>query len=101
MDNDLCNKVNEYGKSLSNKARFEIITTLFEGSKNVSEISRQIKLPQPTVSQHLLILKNAHIVTSEKLGNVVIYSLNYDRLIELQELLLETTKRGKAKSEDK
>ncbi len=48
------------------------------------EISGQFSMSKPAITKHLDILKNAELVTSEKKGVHVIYSIN---LTVLQEVL--------------
>ena len=50
----------------------------------VGEISGQFSMSKPAITKHLDILKNAELVTSEKKGVHVIYSIN---LTVLQEVL--------------
>ncbi len=73
---DLCNKINEFGKAISNAARYRIIESLLKGEKTVSELVKVVKLTQPAVSQHLKSLKSANLVTDERRGQEVYYSVD-------------------------
>lgn len=44
---------------------------------NASKILEKVKLSQPTLSHHLTILKNAKLITEEKKGREVFYSINH------------------------
>ena len=70
-----------FGKGISNTIRFKILTLLSKNSMTVSELVEKTGALQSTVSQHLLVLKNAQLITSEKKGQYVYYSLNFDYMI--------------------
>lgn len=50
----------------------------------VSEITAHFNISQPSISQHLSILKNSQLIESYKEGKYVVYSLN---LTVLQDVL--------------
>ena len=70
-----------FGKGISNPIRFRILTLLSINQMTVSEIVEKTGALQSTVSQHLLVLKNGQLITSEKKGQYVYYALNVDYLI--------------------
>jgi len=62
---------------LSCGIRIEIINLLKEKKKlSVSEIAKNFKVTQPTITHHLQYLKESEILTSKKEGRMVFYSLN-------------------------
>ncbi|HEY3344869.1 MAG TPA: metalloregulator ArsR/SmtB family transcription factor [Anaerolineaceae bacterium] len=62
--------------------RMEIILLLGRGKPlNVGEISSQFKISRPAISHHLKVLKDAGIVTSEKIGQEVFYCLDRARIV--------------------
>jgi DNA-binding transcriptional ArsR family regulator len=69
-------------KVLAAGARLAIIELLKTGPKKVSEICDALAASQPAVSQHLKILKAAGLVSDEKDGYWVSYSLNQAQLLE-------------------
>lgn len=69
-------------KVLAAGARLAIIELLKSGPKKVSEICEALGASQPAVSQHLKILKAAGLVSDEKDGYWVSYSLNPAQLLE-------------------
>ena len=71
----------DLGKAIGNSTRFKILDYLGDGPRTVSEIVEYLKISQPTTSQHLLILKNSKMITSEKRGMYVYYSINLGYLI--------------------
>ncbi len=98
---DLCNEIEKFGKGVGSAARYRIIETLFKGPKTVSEIVKKVKLSQPAVSQHLKTLKANDLVTDERRGQVVYYSLNSEYMLLLLKNLVgemrKSRERGKTK----
>ncbi|MCL2112537.1 ArsR/SmtB family transcription factor [Lactococcus protaetiae] len=74
------NDIAEFFKLFSNEGRLKIISTLATSDSTVNEIVEKSGLSQSLVSQQLKLLKNARILTSEKRGKTVTYSI-YDRHI--------------------
>jgi ArsR family transcriptional regulator len=80
---DLCLEINNFGKALSNKARYRIIESLLKGRKTVGELVKIVKLSQPAVSQHLKTLKSYKIVMDERSGQEVFYTVNTEHALNL------------------
>lgn len=70
----------DYFKLFSNDGRLKIISSLATDNLTVNEIVEKTQLSQSLVSQQLKLLKNARILTNEKIGKTVTYSI-YDRHI--------------------
>ncbi|MFC2166434.1 ArsR/SmtB family transcription factor [Acidobacteriota bacterium] len=62
-------------KALAHPTRLFMIEELAEKSYCVQELTEMVGLDVSTVSKHLSILKNAGLVTIEKKGKQVFYSL--------------------------
>lgn len=62
-------------KALSHPARLLIVDRLSEGPRCVCEIRGWVGSDMSTVSKHLAVLRNAGIVSDEKRGLQVFYSL--------------------------
>lgn len=73
----------EFFQALSNPYRREIIKLLRWKNLSAGEIVAQFDIAQPTISRHLDVLKKAEIVTSERKGNQIIYSLNLSAMQEM------------------
>lgn len=74
-----CRIMNEFikvFKALSDKNRVRIIKMLEEGELCVCEITEILKLAPSTVSKHLSILKDAHLILDEKVGKWVNFKIN-------------------------
>jgi DNA-binding transcriptional ArsR family regulator len=61
---------------LSDRTRLNILLLLAQGERNVSSLCEQLKLPQPTVSHHLGLLRMNNIIANRRSGKQVFYSLN-------------------------
>lgn len=58
--------------------RLRIVEMLFHGSKNVSEIAKNVGIEIVNASHHLGVLRHSGLAVTEKAGRCVIYSLNPD-----------------------
>jgi DNA-binding transcriptional ArsR family regulator len=63
-------------KALGHPTRLFIVEELSRGKRCFHELSEMLDVDKSTVSRHLLILKNAGVISDEKRGNKMIYSLN-------------------------
>ena len=72
--------LNNFFKAISDPNRVKIMELLREKELNVGEICHHFHMQQPSISHHLNILKNAHIVGSSKRGKEVYYHLNPIRI---------------------
>lgn len=81
----------DFFHALASPYRREIIKLLKWKNMNAGEIAEHFDISQPSVSRHLDVLKHAEIITSERKGNQIIYSLNLsviqEMYIKLSELL--------------
>lgn len=64
------------GKCLSSDKRLEILSLLSQGPKSVERLAQQSEMSVANVSRHLQILLEARLVTFQKQGTYVIYSLS-------------------------
>lgn len=89
---DLCDKMNQFGKSIGNTARYRIVEALLNGRKTVGELVKIVKLSQPAVSQHLKTLKSANLVVDERRGQEVFYAVNTEYMLGLLKSFTEKSK---------
>ncbi len=61
---------------LSDKTRLNILMLLTKGERNVTSLCEALKLPQPTVSHHLGLLRINKIIGNRRDGKHVFYTLN-------------------------
>jgi ArsR family transcriptional regulator len=74
-------------EGLADPTRILILYALAEAPRNVGELAETLHAPQPTVSRHLKVLRERGMVSGERLGPAVRYSLADSRLIEALDLL--------------
>ncbi|NIM93428.1 MAG: metalloregulator ArsR/SmtB family transcription factor [Anaerolineales bacterium] len=70
----------EFAKALADETRQKIMALCCCNQLSVNDIVEATDVAQPTVSHHLKILKDAGLVTAERRGKQVLYSLNQERL---------------------
>lgn len=80
-------------KGLANSNRLMILCALLEREQCVNDLLDQIPLSQPLISQHLKRLKDEEIVSTERDGQRIYYSIS-DPLVRKLLKLLEEKFRG-------
>lgn len=73
-------------KALGNAYRLQIVQLLLAGEKNVSEINREIRISQPSLSQHLAKLKREGVLNSRRDQRQIYYfiqNLQVPRLLSI------------------
>ena len=71
-----------FAKALADETRQKIMQLCCCKQLSVSEIVEKIGVSQPTVSHHLKILRDAGLVSVERRGKEVYYSLNQNSLAQ-------------------
>lgn len=66
-----------YFRILGNQKRLKIIHLLQQGPLTVSDMERLMGIKQANLSQHLMILRHAGMVTAEHKGRKVYYHLTH------------------------
>src|SRR3954454_6500446 len=61
---------------LSDKTRLNILMLLAAGERKVSSLCDELRLPQPTVSHHLGLLRMSNLITNRRDGKQVFYELD-------------------------
>ena len=75
-------------RALNHKLRQQILSLIETENKiTVTEIYVRMRLEQSVASQHLAILRRAGFVKTERDGKFIYYSVNTDRLQEVNELV--------------
>src|ERR1035437_7924211 len=70
--NNLC----QLFRLLSDKTRLQIVMLLAVGERNVTSLCEELKLPQPTMSHHLGLLRMNRVIINKRHGKKVIYALD-------------------------
>ncbi|MEW6085386.1 MAG: metalloregulator ArsR/SmtB family transcription factor [Chloroflexota bacterium] len=73
--------------ALSDPTRIFILYALKEKSLNVTELTNELGIPQPTTSRHLKVLRERGLVRTERQGTVITYFLTDERVIQAMDLL--------------
>ncbi|KAA0262170.1 MAG: metalloregulator ArsR/SmtB family transcription factor [Anaerolineales bacterium] len=73
--------------ALSDPNRLLILYALNEGAHNVTELSGELGLNQPTASRHLKVLRERGLVTAVRSGTTITYHLSDNRLIQALDLM--------------
>ncbi len=94
---DLCKEINKFGKSIGNEHRYRMLQALVKGPRTVSELVELIGLSQPAISQHLKTLKESELVTDERNGQEVYYSLNTAHTLTLLTALVRDLEKTRKK----
>jgi len=68
--------MNSVFKALNDETRREILSLLKDKDLSAGEIAAAFNISKPSISHHLDILKRANLVSSQKKGQYVIYSIN-------------------------
>ncbi len=90
---DLCKEIAKMGKGIGNENRYHILEALMRGPRTVGEIAVMARLAQPSVSQNLKVLKQANLVTDERSGQEIHYSINVSYMASLlKKLALDVEK---------
>ena len=75
--------MNSLFKALNDQTRRQIVELLKDKDMNAGEISDHFQISKPSISHHLDILKRADLISSEKKGQFIQYSLNTSILEDL------------------
>jgi DNA-binding transcriptional ArsR family regulator len=67
--------------------RRAILSLLLSSAQSVGEIERELQMPQPTVSKHLRVLRDAGVVECTVDAQRRVYRLNPDSLREVDDWL--------------
>lgn len=81
-------------KALSDPTRREILDRLKEKDLTAGEIADYFSISKPSISHHLTILKVAGLITQEKKGQFIYYSLNTTVLQDIYSWLLKLKQGG-------
>jgi DNA-binding transcriptional ArsR family regulator len=77
------NKACSMLKTLANEDRLMILCQLVQGEKNVSELKQLLGIRQPTLSQQLSVLREEKLVSTERKGKYIYYSLASHEAVQI------------------
>jgi len=73
----------------SHPKRLEVINVLRDGEMTVTELSQKVGLTVGNLSQHLSMMKERHILSCRKEGNMVYYRIANPKLIRCFDMMRE------------
>lgn len=82
----------EFFQALASPYRREILLLLKRSDLSAGEIAAHFNVSQPSISRHLDVLKHAGLITSTRLANRIIYSLNSPAVLHGAEITDEILK---------
>ncbi|MDB5462020.1 MAG: regulatory protein ArsR [Phenylobacterium sp.] len=74
--------MSEVYKALADPTRRRILELLREREMSAGQIAEHFRLAKPTLSGHFAVLREAGLVSPEKIGTTIIYRLNVSVLEE-------------------
>lgn len=81
--------MNTVFKALNDPTRRKILELLQERDMTAGEIVEQFNISGPSISHHLDLLKQAQLVTAEKEGQYIYYSLNTTVVDEIMKWFMQ------------
>lgn len=79
----------EVCKTIANPKRLEIIHSLKDGEKTVSELVELLGVPKANVSQHLAVMRTKGVLTNRRDGVNIFYSISNHKVIQACTLMKE------------
>lgn len=70
-------------RALSDPRRMQILYALHEQPQHVTVLAEALDIPQPTVSRHLAVLRQCALVTNERDGTTITYSIAHPEIITI------------------
>lgn len=74
-------------QSLTHPTRLEIVDSLRDGEKSVSQLAKDLGIPQATVSRHLGVMCSTGIVLPRRDGPNVYYRLGSPKIVAAYDLM--------------
>ncbi|MHB1928555.1 MAG: ArsR/SmtB family transcription factor [Acidimicrobiales bacterium] len=74
-------------KALNDPKRLMLLYALRDRPRTVSELGQLLGTPQSNTSQHLAVLRERALVSTERQGNSVLYSLRYPKVLDAVDML--------------
>ena len=87
MKADELREVADVCRMLADATRVTIVAILAKGTKTVGALCSELKLPQPTVSHHLALLRMSRMTHRVRKGKQMLYSLNREMLAPAKQFL--------------
>ncbi|MBU6486611.1 MAG: winged helix-turn-helix domain-containing protein [Burkholderiales bacterium] len=76
-------------KAMAHEDRLLLLCQLTEGEQNVGELEARVGLHQPSLSQHLGVLREEGLVAARREGKYMYYNLASEEVIAIMQTLSE------------
>ena len=76
-------------KAVAHPVRLEILDILSYGPECVCDLTESLGKRQPYISQQLMVLRDANLVTTERQGKNIYYQLNRSNLSLIRQIIRE------------
>jgi ArsR family transcriptional regulator len=86
--------VNRVYRALADPTRRRVLALLRSGDLTAGELASQFELSWPTMSGHFAVLKEADLVSQDRVGSTIRYHLNVSVLEEAMLALMEAFRIG-------
>jgi DNA-binding transcriptional ArsR family regulator len=80
-------------KALNDKTRRDILEMLRKKDLTAGEISEKFDMSAPSISHHLDILRSSGLISSEKKGQFILYTLNSTVLDDIMKWMIQLKKK--------
>ena len=90
---DVYEQIAVMGQALANPHRLELLDLLSQAPKSVDRLAAESGLTVTNASQHLQVLKRAHLVSADKQGTRVVYRLADEAVPEVLRALRSSAER--------
>lgn len=88
-------------KALADPTRRRILELLAQGDLTAGEIAAQFDMTKPSVSHHLNLLKTAGLISDQRCGQNIVYSVNLTVFQELMKWFYDLgLVKGETRNED-
>jgi len=74
-------------RALASPTRLDILYTLGDGPRTVTDLADTLGLPVSCISRHLHVLHETTLVNAHRLGSTILYSMSDPRIVQVIELL--------------
>ena len=88
-EEEILEELAEFFKAFAHPVRLKIIKNLMEGPQCVKNLGENLDMSQPSISQHLSILRNKGIVGCRREGSLICYYIKDQRAKTLFNLLIK------------
>ncbi len=87
--------MNDIFKALNDPTRREILELLKKQDMTAGQIAEQFNMSWPSISHHLDLLKRAGLITAEKNGQFISYSLNMSVVDDVLKWVMQFSTKNK------